>query len=61
MPDDEQRLLEDAKRSREETQELREQGEDADSDVDETESPREGEPWAKASSGDANDVVDDDA
>ena len=50
MADDEQRLLEEARRSREETEKLREEAaeeEDADN------------PWAKTSSGDAEPVTDD--
>jgi hypothetical protein len=52
MADDEQRLIEEARRSREETEELRKEGE-------ETEDER-GNPWAKTSSGDADSVTDDD-
>jgi low temperature requirement protein LtrA len=50
MAEDEQRLSEEAHRSREETEELKE----------ESESEEGGNPWAKTSSGDADDVTDDD-
>ncbi len=68
MGDDEQRLIEDAKKNREQTQELREEsglGRDADPGEPETGHDRtteapEGEPWAKTSSGDAESVTDDD-
>ena len=67
MGEDEQRLLDDARRSREETQELREEsglGRDAEPGPPAPDPPGlledgpEGEPWAKTSSGDADDVVD---
>jgi hypothetical protein len=61
MADEEQRLLEEARRSREETEELREGGETVESEVEPSDAPREDEPWAKTSSGDVDDVVDDDA
>jgi hypothetical protein len=48
MSEDE-RLLAEAKRSREETQKAREEDE-----------PSEGEPWAKTSSGDADSITTDD-
>ena len=51
MGDDEQRLIEEAQKSREETEELRE----------ETDSEVSGEPWAKTSSGDKENVVEDDS
>lgn len=52
MADEEQRLIEEARKSREETKELREKsGGDRDSD-----SP--GEPWAKTSSGNKDDVTE---
>ena len=66
MGDDEQRLTEEARESREKTQELREEsGLDRD---DAPGPPPEGdelpdsppEPWAKTSSGDADEVTDDD-
>jgi hypothetical protein len=65
MGDDEKRLLEEARRSREETEELREEAAvDQDSEPepasDDAPSPTEGEPWAKTSSGDAGSVTDDD-
>jgi hypothetical protein len=61
-------LIEQARRSREETEQLREESGlgsgDTASEDDATESggrqPREGEPWAKTSSGDAEHVTDDD-
>jgi hypothetical protein len=52
VAEEEKQLLEDAKKSREETQELREERE--------VEEDSEGEPWAKTSSGDADSVTDDD-
>jgi hypothetical protein len=63
--DDEQRLTEDARESLEKTQQLREES-GLDSD-DEPGSPAEDdepldsppEPWAKTSSGDADEVTDD--
>jgi hypothetical protein len=66
MADEEQRLIEEAQKSQEETQELREEsGLGRDDEPDETpeedetlESP-EGEPWAKTSSGDADEITDD--
>ena len=59
MTDDEQRLTEEARRSREATEELREEG--AAAEPEDTESPPEaGSPWAKTSSGDADSVTDDD-
>jgi hypothetical protein len=64
---DEQELTEEARRSREETQRLREEsglGRDAEPGPPAPDSavPDEApaEPWAKTSSGDADDVVDDD-
>ena len=66
MADEEQRLIEEARRSQEETQELRKKsglGRDdepeAPPDADETLESPEGEPWAKTSSGDAEEVTDD--
>jgi hypothetical protein len=68
MADEEQRLIEEAQKSQEETQELREEsglGRDDEPDElpeeDETPGGPEGEPWAKTSSGDADDVTDDDS
>jgi hypothetical protein len=66
MPDEEQRLIEEAQKSQEETQELREEsGVGRDDEPDETpekdetlESP-EGEPWAKTSSGDKDEITED--
>ena len=68
MADEEQRLIEEARKSQEETQDLREEsGLDRDDEPDEPpaedempESP-EGEPWAKTSSGDADEITDDDS
>jgi hypothetical protein len=67
MADEEQRLIEEAQRSREETQDLREEsglGRDDEPEEppeeDETPEGPEGEPWAKTSSGDAEEVTDDD-
>jgi hypothetical protein len=67
MADEEQRLIEEAQKSQEETQDLREEsglgrdGEpDAPADEDETLESPEGEPWAKTSSGDKDEITDDD-
>jgi hypothetical protein len=58
MADDERQLIEDAKKNREQTRELREHGDvEREPDADE---PDEGEPWAKASSGDKDSVTQDD-
>ena len=66
MADEEQRLIEEAAKSREETQELREEsGLERESDPepppeeDETLDSPEGEPWAKTSGGDADETTDD--
>jgi hypothetical protein len=66
MADEEQRLIQEAHKSQDETQDLREEsglgreGEpDEPPEEDKRESP-EGEPWAKTSSGDADEVTDDD-
>jgi hypothetical protein len=66
MADEDQRLLEEAKQSREENQELREAAGHETEDPGKappqqaaTDGP-DGEPWAKTSSGDADDVTDDD-
>jgi len=69
MGNDEQRLIEDARRSREETEKLREEsglGHEADPERESAPDDDEGgespdEPWAKTSSGDANDVTDDES
>ena len=68
MSDDEQRLIEEARKSREETQELREEsglGRESDPErepaADDDSAPSPGEPWAKTSSGDADEVTDDDS
>ena len=68
MADEEQRLIEEAQKSQEETQELREEsglGRDDELDAppqeDETLESPEGEPWAKTSSGDAHEITDDDS
>jgi hypothetical protein len=66
MADEDQRLLEEAKQSREENQQVREEAGlkrdaepgDAPRQQSETDEP-DGEPWAKTSSGDADDVTDD--
>ena len=66
MADEDQRLLEEAKQSREETQQVREEaGRKRDADPGdappqqpETDGP-DGEPWAKTSSGDADEITDD--
>jgi hypothetical protein len=55
MADEEEELIEEARRSREKTQELREESRLARKTLD-----RPGEPSAKTSSGDADDVVEDD-
>jgi hypothetical protein len=67
MADEEQRLIEEARKSQEETQDLREESglgreEEPDEPPDDAETPEgpEGEPWAKTSSGDADEVTDDD-
>jgi hypothetical protein len=51
MADDEQRLTEEARRSREETEELRKEAEELDD---------AGNPWAKSSSGNADSITEDD-
>ena len=68
MADEEQRLIEEARKSQEETQELREESglgsddePDAPPDEDETQDRSEGEPWAKTSSGEADEITDDDS
>jgi hypothetical protein len=68
MADEEQRLIDEARQSQEETQDLREESglghddePDAPPDEDETPESPEGEPWAKTSSGDADDITDDDS
>jgi hypothetical protein len=66
MADEEQRFIEEAQKSQEETQELREEsglGRDDEPDEppeeDETLDGPEGEPWAKTSSGDADEIADE--
>jgi hypothetical protein len=66
MSDDEQRLIEDARKSREETEKLREESglepeAKPDAPVPDDDLPDEpsGEPWAKTSSGDADSVTED--
>jgi hypothetical protein len=49
MADEEQELIEEARKSREETEELRE----------ETDELPEAKPWAKTSSGDADEITDE--
>jgi hypothetical protein len=68
MADEEQRLIEEARKSQEDTQELREEsglGREGEPDEppEESKTPKgpDGEPWAKTSSGDADEVTDDDA
>lgn len=68
MADEEQRLIEEAQKSQEETQDLREvsglgRDDEPDEPPDEDETPAgpEGEPWAKTSSGDADEITDDDS
>jgi hypothetical protein len=63
---DEEELIEEARRSEEKTQELREEsglGRDDEPGPPASEDPLpdapRGEPWAKTSSGDADDVTDD--
>jgi hypothetical protein len=63
---DEQELTEEARRSREETQKLREEsglGRNAEPGPPAPDSPLRGdapeEPWAKTSSGDADEIADD--
>ena len=66
MADDDQRLLEEAKQSREENQQVREEaGRGARrrarrgaAAAGRTDGP-DGEPWAKTSSGDADEITDD--
>jgi hypothetical protein len=58
MSEDE-RLLDEARRSREETEKAREEREAEDDAPVETE-PSPGQPWAKTSSGDADSVTTDD-
>ena len=56
--EEEQRLIEEARRSQEATEELREKGTAAEpEETDSSEDP--GNPWAKTSSGDADSVSDD--
>jgi hypothetical protein len=56
--DEDERLIEEARRSQEGTEELREKGTTA--EPQETESSEDpGNPWAKTSSGDADSVTDD--
>jgi hypothetical protein len=55
MADEEEQLIEEARKSREKAQELREESGLADETPEKT-----GEPWAKTSSGDADEVVEDD-
>jgi hypothetical protein len=65
---DEEELTEDARRSREETQQLREEsglGREGEAgppapDTSALDDAPEGEPWAKTSSGDAESVTEDD-
>ena len=66
MADEEEQLIEEARKSREKTQQLREESGLGRNDEpgpppeeDETPEGPEGEPWAKTSSGDTDDVVDD--
>jgi hypothetical protein len=67
MADEEQHLIEEAQKSQEETQDLREESglgrdnPDAPPDEDETLESPEGEPWAKTSSGEADEITDDDS
>ena len=68
MADEEQRLIEQAQKSQEETQDLREEsglGRDDEPEEppeeDKTPESSEGEPWAKTSSGEADEVADDDS
>jgi hypothetical protein len=58
MADDEQQLIEDAKKNREQTRELREHGDTEPKGGSSDAS--DGEPWAKTSSGDKENVTDDD-
>jgi hypothetical protein len=51
MADEEQQLIEEARKSREETEELRK----------ESDAQVSGEPWAKTSSGDKDEITEDDA
>ena len=64
MADEEQRLAEEARRSREETAKLRDEGVEADAERTRPSGDEQDEmpdnPWAKTSSGDADDVTDDD-
>jgi hypothetical protein len=60
---EEEELIEQARRSREETEQLRDESDlaadEAESKDDAKTKPREGEPWAKTSSGDAEHITDD--
>ena len=59
MADEDQRLIEEARRSREATEELRQTG--SAPEPQETAQPSEaGNPWAKTSSGDADSITEDD-
>jgi hypothetical protein len=59
MKEEDQRLIDEARRSREATEELREEG--SAEEPDESDEPDEaGNPWAKTSSGEADSVTEDD-
>jgi hypothetical protein len=58
MKEDDQRLLDEARRSREATEELREHGSENEPDEGKDEDEA-GNPWAKTSSGEADSVTDD--
>jgi hypothetical protein len=58
MSEDE-RLLQDARRSREETEKAREQDAPQPAHAGDESDQAEGEPWAKTSSGDADSVTQD--
>ena len=61
---EEDELIEQARHSREETEQLREESglgsDEVEPPAEEPRKPHEGEPWAKTSSGDAENVTDDD-
>jgi len=60
MADEDQRLIEEARRSREATEELRETGSAPEPQEEPAEPSEAGNPWAKTSSGDADSITEDD-
>jgi hypothetical protein len=59
MTDEDQRLIEEARRSRDATEELRKTG-SAPEPPESDRSTEAGNPWAKTSSGDADSITEDD-